>query len=205
VAATRVMIDRAKDRFDLQPEKLAADTAYGSGGMLAWLMERGIEPHIPVLDRSGQTKGLFTRNDFTFDRDRNVYICPGGEELRCVTKRNNGVLTYRALARDCAGCPLKAQCTTGPSRVLSVDAHEAVRQHVASLAGTDAFRKSARLRRKVEMCFAHLKRNLNFRRLRLRGMTGARDECLLAAIAQNLRKLAKLAAFAQPPPLAVPT
>ena len=52
------------------------------------------------------------------------------------------------------------------------------------------------------MCFAHLKRHLNFRRVRLRGMTGAREECLLAAIAQNLRKLAKLAAFAQPPPLA---
>lgn len=202
VAATRVMIDRTKDRFDLRPNTLAADTAYGSGGMLAWLMERGIEPHIPVLDRSGQTNGVFTRNDFTFDRDRNLYICPGGKELRYAHKRKNGVITYRARPRDCAGCALKSQCTTGPSRVLSVNAHEAVRQHVASLAETEAFKESARKRRKVEMCFAHLKRNLNFRRLRLRGMTGARDECLLAAIAQNLRKLAKLAAFAQPPPLA---
>ena len=42
VAATRTMIERAKSRFDLQPKKLAADTAYGSGGNLAWLMERGI-------------------------------------------------------------------------------------------------------------------------------------------------------------------
>ena len=71
-----------------------------------------------------------------------------------------------------------------------------------SPAGTEAFKKSARERRKVEMCFAHLKHNLNFRRLRLRGMTGARDECTLAAIAQNLRKLAKLIGFAQRPPLA---
>jgi hypothetical protein len=59
-----------------------------------------------------------------------------------------------------------------------------VRQHVASLAKTEAFKKSARARRKVDMCFAHLKRHLNFRRLRLR-MTGARDECTLAAIAQS--------------------
>jgi len=86
--------------------------------------------------------------------------------------------------------------------VLSVNVHEEVRQHVASLAATAAFRRSARERRKVEMLFAHLKRHLNFRPLRLRGMTGARDECTLAAIAQNLRKLVKLIGFS-PPPLSV--
>ena len=88
--------------------------------------------------------------------------------------------------------------TINPGGVLSVNAHEDVRQHVVSLAGTEAFRRSARARRKVEMCFAHLKRNLNFRRLRLRGMTGARDECTLAAIAQNLRKLVKMVGFSPP-------
>ena len=202
VAATRVMIDRTKSTFDLQPERLAADTAYGSGGMLAWLMQRGIEPHIPVLDRSAQTNGVFSRNDFTFDRDRNAYICPGGKDLCLAHERDNGMLIYRARSRDCACCPLKSQCTAAPFRSLSVNPHEEVRQHVASLAGTEAFKKSARERRKVEVLFAHLKGNLNFRRLRLRGMTGARDECTLAAIAQNLRKLAKLIGFAQPLPRA---
>jgi hypothetical protein len=162
-------------------------------------MERGIEPHIPILDRTSQTNGVFTRNDFTFDRMNDAYICPGGKTLPFVSKRGNDVLTYRARQADCAGCALKAQCTKAPSRILSVNAHEDVRQHVASLAETQAFKKSARARRKVEMCFAHLKRNLNFRRLRLRGMTGARDECTLAAIAQNLRKLVKLIGFSPPP------
>ena len=83
--------------------------------------------------------------------------------------------------------------------MLSVNPHEDVRQHVASLAGTEAFKKSARERRKVEMLFAHLKHHLNFRRLRLRGMTGARDECTLAAIAQNLRKFVKMIGFSPPP------
>jgi hypothetical protein len=197
------MIDRSKNRFKLQPEKLAADTAYGSGGMLAWLTERRITPHIPVLDRSHQTNGVFTRNDFTFNPDKNVYVCPGGKELRFIHQRpENGILIYLARVRDCSVCPLKARCTKGAMRRLSVNPHEQIRQHVAALAGTEAFKKSARARRKVEMLFAHLKRNLNFRRLRLRGITGARDECILAATAQNLRKLAKLAAFAQPPPLA---
>ena len=160
------MIERATKRFGLTPKRLAADTAYGSGGNLAWLMQRRIEPHIPVLDRSAQTNGVFSRNDFAFDRDRNLYICPGGKELRLAHERDNGMLIYRARSRDCAGCPLKPQCTTASMRSLSVSPHEDVRQHVASLAETEAFKKSARERRKVEMLFAHLKRNLNFRRLR---------------------------------------
>ena len=155
--------------------------------MLAWLMERGIEPHIPVLDRSAQTNGVFTRNEFTFDRANNAFICPGGRSLRLAHERDNGMLIYRARSPDCAGCSLKAQCTTSAYRSLSVNAHEDVRQHVAGLAGTEAFKRSARERRKVEMLFAHLKRNLNFRRLRLRGMTGARDECTLPAVVQNSR------------------
>jgi hypothetical protein len=198
VAATRLMIDRTKERFDIQPENLAADTAYGSGGMLAWLMGRGITPHIPVLDRTGQTNGKFTHRDFTFDRDRNLFVCPGGKELIFACDRGNDILMYRARHKDCRDCALKSRCTTGASRVLSVNAHEDVRRHVTMLAATDLFKQSARLRRKVEMCFAHLKRNLNFRRLRLRGITGARDECMLAATAQNLRKLVKLIGCSPP-------
>jgi hypothetical protein len=172
--------------------------------MLAWLMERGIEPHIPVLDRAGQTNGVFTRNAFTFDRTHNAFICPGGKSLAFVCERgDNGIRIYRAKASDCATCPLKTQCTQGAYRTLSVSAHEDVRQYVAGLAGTEAYKQSARRRRKVEMCFAHLKHNLNFRRLRLRGMTGARDECTLAAVAQNLRKLVKMIGVS-PPSLSPP-
>lgn len=116
--------------------------------------------------------GVFTRHDFTFDRAENTYICPGGKRLPRVHDRRNGVLIYRASIRDCAGC--KPQCMARASRTLSANAHEEVRQHVANLGETEAFKKSARLRCKVEMCFAHLKRNLNFRCLRLRGITGAR-------------------------------
>jgi transposase len=200
VAATRTMIDRTAHRFGLTPKQLAADTAYGSGGNLAWLMERGIEPHIPVIDRSGQTNGMFTHRDFTFDRDHNRFICPGGKELTFTCARGNDILMYRARRSDCEQCPLKPQCTTGTYRALSVNVHEEVRRHVAGLATTEAFKQSGRLRRKVEMLYAHLKRNLNFRRLRLRGMTGARDECVLAATAQNLRKLVKLIGSSPPVP-----
>lgn len=184
VAATRTMIDRTTSRFGLTPKQLAADTAYGSGANLAWLVDRGIEPHIPVIDRAGQTNGMFTHHDFAFDRDRDHFICPGGKELAFTCDRGNDIRVYRARRSDCECCPLKSRCTKSAARILSVNVHDDVRQHVLRLAQTEEFKTSARLRRKVEMCFAHLKRNLNFRRLRLRGITGARDECILAATAQ---------------------
>jgi IS5 family transposase len=79
--------------------------------------------------------------------------------------------------------------------------NEDVRDRVRALAKTEAFRRSRRERKKVEMLFAHMKRILKFDRLRLRGLSGVRDEVLLTAIAQNLRRLAKLLCRA-PPPLA---
>jgi hypothetical protein len=58
VAATKTMLERTRECFGLTPQRLAADAAYGSGLMIGWLMRRGIEPHIPLLDREHQTKGF---------------------------------------------------------------------------------------------------------------------------------------------------
>lgn len=83
VGATRMLIDRTQDIFGLYPERLAADTAYASAEMLGWLVhERGIEPHIPVLDKSEWCDGTFERADLTYDHERDLYTCPGGKELR---------------------------------------------------------------------------------------------------------------------------
>ena len=81
IAVTKTMIERVKRRFDLQPQRLAADTAYGAIRLLKWLVDRGISPHIPVWDKSARSDGTFSRADFIFDRERNIYICPGGAEL----------------------------------------------------------------------------------------------------------------------------
>lgn len=77
------MIDRIAGKFDLHPERLIADTAYGSAPMLDWLVQkRGIAPHIPVIDKSGRKDGTFERSDFTYDADDDSYTCPGGKKLR---------------------------------------------------------------------------------------------------------------------------
>ena len=169
--------------------------------MLGWLVKRNIEPHIPVWDKSRRDNDTFSRGDFTYDRERDVYVCPGGKTLRTTGRVHGGkTLLYRASKRDCDVCPFKTRCCpTAPSRKIPRDVNEEARDHTRALMETDAFRESARQRKKVETLFGDVKRNLGLTRLRLRGLAGARDEFLLTAIVQNLRRLVRHAAI--PPPI----
>jgi transposase len=201
VGAAKTMIERTEERFDLKPERLAADTAYGSAANLDWLVNaRGIAPHIPVIDKSKREDGTFSRDDFTFDKARDVYTCPAGKLLTTTGRIVNvEQLLYRASKLDCDVCPLKMRCCPKePARKIPRSIHEDARDVARALAKTEAFEQSCRDRKRVEMLFAHLKRILRLGRLRLRGPRGAQFEFTLAAIAQNLRRLAKL--MARPPP-----
>jgi transposase len=206
IAITETMVDRIKRRFDLRPQRLAGDSVYGAARLLKTLVDRKITPHVPVWDKSARHDGTFSRSDFVFDQERNVYICPGGAELTSTGNIDQGhIVYYRANKNDCSACSLKPRCTTGPMRKVTRDVNEDVRDRVRALAKTEAFPQSRRERKKVEMLFAHMKRILKFDRLRLRGLSGAKDEVLLTATAQNLRRLAKLLCRAPPPlPVACP-
>jgi len=203
VGAAKTMINRTELRFGVKPERLAADTAYGSATTLNWLVnDKKIAPHIPVIDKSKREDGTLSREDFTFDKQRNAYVCPAGNLLTTTgTVGPDHTLRYFALKSACEACPLKPKCCPKtPSRKVTRDVHEDARDVARALAGTEAFEQSRRDRKRVEMLFAHLKRILRLGRLRLRGPRGAQDEFTLAAIAQNLRRLAKLTAH--PPPIA---
>ena len=204
VTAAKRMIKRTKERFDLHPARLAGDSAYGSAEMLNWLLyEQGIEPHVPVFDKSARKDGTFSREDFTYDPDRDVYFCPAGKMLTCTgTLVNDGAtLLYRASKYDCDACPMKPPCCPKtPARKVPRSIYEGARDMARDIAKTDEGRTSRKLRKKVEMLFAHLKRILRLDRLRLRGPNGVRDEFHLAATAQNLRKLAKLIPMPTPLP-----
>jgi transposase len=196
VLAAKRMIERSMDRFDLYPARLLGDSAYGSAEMLGWLVyEYGIEPHVTVFDKSARLDGTFSRDDFTYDHVGDVYYCPGGKMLTTTGTRVNDdtTLLYRASKHDCAGCALKPRCCpNSPVRKVPRSIHEGARDMARVIARSSEGQVSRRLRKKVEMLFAHLKRILKVDRLRLRGPNGARDEFLLAATAQNLRKMAKL-------------
>jgi hypothetical protein len=203
VGAAKTMIERTEQRFDIKPDYLAADTAYGSAETLNWLVnDKKIEPHIPVIDKSRREDGTFSRADFVFDKERDVYVCPNNKLLHTTGTVHDGyALRYRASKADCDVCAFKMRCCPStPMRYVPRDLHEDARDVARALAKTEAFEQSRRSRKRVEMLFAHLKRILRLGRLRLRGPRGAQDEFTLAAVAQNLRRLAKL--VARPPPQA---
>jgi transposase len=211
VLAAKRMVERSMEHFDLYPERLIGDTAYGSAEMLDWLVhDRGIEPHIPVYDKSQRSDGTFSRDDFSYDQASDTYRCPAAKTLwryrrpftvpRSGPIKNNAV-RYRASKHDCDACPFKPRCCPNtPARNVPRSIYEGARDLARDIAKTKAYQASRCQRKKVEMLFAHLKRILKLDRLRLRGPNGARDEFHLAATAQNLRKLAKL--IPRPSPIA---
>jgi Transposase DDE domain len=147
-----------------------------------------------VLDRQQQTDGKYDLSYFAYDADRDSFTCLEGHKMRLrkvdpVTR----IKRYNADTKICGACPIRKSCTTAPARTFTRHIDEDARQIARELSRTEKFETSRRKRKKVEMLFAHLKRNLGFTRLRLRGLRGASDEFLLAATAQNLKRLAKLA------------
>jgi transposase len=201
VASTKTMLERTEERLDLRPDWLAADTAYGTGKLLAWLLGKNIAPHIPVWERDSSADGMFSRSEFTYDAVRDVYVCPNRRLLRTSgTIHESRVRNYLSHPGDCRACTLKQRCTRAPFKKIARDINEDARNHARSLRGTPEFERSSKARKKVEMRFAHLKVQHGFERMRLRGLSGARDEFHLAAIVQNLKTMALR--LVGPPPVA---
>jgi len=194
--------------FGIKPDWVVADTAYGSAPNLHFLVDRkGIAPHIPVIDKSQRDDGTFSRDDFIYDEARDHYVCLSGKVLPRSSgargPRGDHAISYFSRVADCRDCPLKSKCCPkSPSRKITRHVHEAARDVARAIAKTPAYERTRRDRKKVEMLFAHLKRILRLGRLRLRGPAGAQFEFTLAAIAQNLRRLAKLALHHPPDPTA---
>jgi hypothetical protein len=196
------MIERVEDRFGLKPDRLIGDTNYGTAEILGWMVdEKQIAPHVSVWDKTQRHDKTLSSSDFQWDEQADEYRCPEGHVLRRqwrafknvrthVTKA--GTIIYRSSQSDCATCPMKARCCPNtPTRKIVRGVHEAARDVARAIAMTDAYKQSRRDRKKVEMLFAHLKGILKLDRLRLRGPNGAHDEFLLAATAQNLRRMAR--------------
>ena len=207
--STKTMVDRVEARFGIKPKCLIGDTAYGTAAMLNWIVEeKQIEPHTPVWQKYEGKDGLFGRADFTWNAGADCYTCPAGKTLqryrRNFKKQRTGInkdndIRYTAIQADCAACEYKPRCCpNAPRRKITRSIYESSREVARAVAQTPAYKKTRRQRKKVEMLFAHMKRILKLDRLRLRGMSGAHDEFLLAATIQNLRRMARL--LSQPPP-----
>jgi transposase len=202
VDATRTMIDRVERRFAIKPTRLIGDMAYGTAELLAWMVnDKAIEPHVPVWGTTRRAEEVLPNSDFTWQAEADEYRCPQGHALRSnwrpfknartyITKADT--IIYRSSQSDCATCPIKAHCCPNTLiRKITRSVHEPARDVARAVAKTRLYKQSRKDRKKVEMLFAHLKRIMKLDRLRLRGPSGAHDEFLLAATAQNLRRMAK--------------
>lgn len=203
VDCTQLMLDRIESNYKIKPKRLLGDTAYGTGVMLEWLIiDKQIEPHIPVWDKSTRKDGSFSNSDFIWHDEDDYYQCPAGKRLqrfwRTFKKPRTGItkdntIIYSARELDCEPCEYKQQCCANTERRrIKRSIYEVSRDITRTINQSDQYKKRSRAeRKKVEMAFAHMKRNLNFHRLRLRGIKSVNDECILVATVQNLRKLAK--------------
>lgn len=202
VESTKTMVQRVEDRFDIKPSRLVGDTAYGTASMLNWMVnQKGIAPHVRVWDKTQRNDETLSSSAFEWNEEANEYICPEGNPLRSNWRQfknprdhitQEDTIVYRARQQDCGTCTRKLECCPNtPYRKVTRSIYEGARDVARKIAQTEAFKRSGRERKKVEMLFAHLKRILKLDRLRLRGLAGAQDEFILAATAQNLRRMAK--------------
>jgi len=200
MVAARRMIERV-EKLGLRPESLGADKAYGSGEFLAWLLARGVQPHLPVIDRRHQTGGRFTRDQFRYEPAENVFYCPEGKALRYRGQhRSMHGSSYCSTAAQCHGCPQKQRCTPTAYRKLFIHWYEPAREVARALVGTPPYEHSRRTRYKLEALFAELKQHLRLQRVRLRRLWNVAEQFLLAATAQNLKRLVRFLAQQQRSP-----
>ncbi len=152
VGASRTMIERTEACFGIKPTWLAADTAYGSAPNLDWLVnEKGIAPHVPVIDKSKRDDGTFSREEFVYDKERDIYTCPADKTLKTSGRLVNdgATLLYMASTRDCGRCPLKSRCCpVSPQRKVPRNVHEEARDAARALARTEEFAQTRRDRRR---------------------------------------------------------
>jgi len=187
-----------------EPASVAADATYGNGEFLQWLMERNITPYIRTRDSAlRKNNPLYGPERFTYLPESNSYRCPAGQPLNFVGLNvRNRTHAYIGSRKRCGACSQKSQCTTGHYKYLAIHIHEAARQRARHLVDTPAFVDAQRKRKKVEALFAELKNQIGLRRLRLRRLKFVREQFLLAAAAQNIKRLVRF--LSQEPRLLLP-
>ena len=184
---------RTRFRWKLWPWQATGDRKYGTEENLVAIESQHIRAYIPLPDMDHRNE-FFSSQEFTYDMERDVYVCPAGKELRFdrphSTERSR---RYRARSKDCNHCPLKAKCTTskqGRSLCRSVD--EACLDRVRAYQPTEAYKKALRKRQVwVEPLFAEAKDWHGMRRFRLRRLWRVNCEALMTASGQNLKRLLK--------------
>jgi transposase len=187
-------------RFPLLSKTVGADKGYSTGSFFHTLVTAGIDPHVPVRDyRSKNDKGIYPIDAFSFDETNNCFFCPEGHALSY-----RGVHThsrqhvYRARMRDCQACKRKELCTRDRARSLSYHIYEAAIEKARQLTTTSAYRISQRMRKRIEELFGEAKDCMGLRRAKFRLQCFVREQVLMTATAQNIKRMVKLLSLRGP-------
>ena len=199
--AARIIVERMRGRHGVVPTIMAADSAYGSAAFFGWAEDQGILLHAPVKEtRPAGKRRQPPKEDFRYDETSDTYVCPAGKTLRPQgSKRGSsggrtaeGMRVYYPSRHGCRPCLLKETCAPTEIRMIHRSPREDARERAKSREGTPDFKRSKKLRMRVERLFADIKHNDGFRRVRLRGRRGADEQFILAATARNLKRMITL-------------
>ena len=187
-------IRRIPFAFGIKPESLGADKGYSTGEFIETLVKEKVEPHIPIMDsRSQNDRGIYSIGQFSFDAGENQFLCPEGKALRYwgIHKASKQHV-YRARTKDCKVCSRKAECTRDRARSLSYHIYEESINEARQLNQTRAYRISQRMRKRIEELFGEAKEWMGLRRAKFRRRRFIREQVLMTATVQNIKRMVKL-------------
>jgi len=185
-------LDRQRERFGFELEAVGLDAGYMSAAICKGLEERELYGVIGYR-RPNHKKGYFYKREYRYDADADVYVCPGEQRITYSTTNRLGYREYKSDPKVCKRCPLLMQCTRSANhtKVLTrhvwQDSKERIDQHRLTDAGKKIY---TRRKETVERSFADGKQLHGHRYARLRGLDKVKEQCLLSAACQNMKKIA---------------
>lgn len=187
-------IRRIKWRHRIRPKSLGADKGYAAGEFLNSIISENIQPHIPIVEyKKHNHVGIYPREAFEYDKTKNVFICPEGKEMKYwgIHKRSRQHV-YRARTKNCKVCFKKQECTKDRSRSIGYHIYEGAINKAKQLNKTIEYKLSQRKRKQIEELFGEAKEFMGFRRAKFRRIEFVREQVLMTATAQNIKRMVKL-------------
>lgn len=198
-------LESFKNRYGMQSEEIVADSGYGSEENYEYMFSNGMTPYVKynmfhVEQRRGYRNNPFRVSNLFYNPDDDFYVCPMGQKMKFIRQEKRytasgyqqTVSVYRA--RRCEGCPLRGQCHKS-KRNRQIEVNHTLDDYKARarelLTSEQGLKHRSNRPIEPEAVFGQIKECGRFRRLRLKGLTGAKIEFGLKALAHNLRKLAR--------------
>jgi Transposase DDE domain len=187
-------LDRQRERFGFSIRAVGVDAGYAAAAITQGLEERNIYGVIGYR-RGTHREGYFYKREYRYDEKLDVYLCPNGQMLNYRTTNREGYRQYHSDPGKCCHCPVRQRCTQSANATKVVtrhvwqDSRERIDQHRLSRIGKRIYK---RRKETVERSFADAKQLHGHRYARMRGLTKVQQQCLLAATAQNIKKIALL-------------